>query len=860
MTSTLVMGTPATSIVPVIQPDLMQGAPKEIATPGQTIYKSVRCRIVRLLAWLGGVAPACIKDLVSQDSGMEEGDMAAQDNADTAEFPCIPDHQLVRRIGEGAYGEVWLARNVLGAYRAVKIVRRSKFKSDRPFDREFEGIQHFDRVSRSHPRFVNILHVGRNEPTRCFYYIMEVADDVVHQQQIDPETYVARTLYEDTKTRGPLPVAECLQIGITLSDVLSHLHRQGLIHRDIKPSNIIYINGTPRIADVGLVASLRDQNSDYGTDGYIPPDGPGTVCADIFALGRVLYQAISGHSVDQFPALPTKLMDDPDWPRSSRLNDIILKACAADARERYQTVDELHDALVALQTWWATGTASYVPAASGAAHPAARPRRVTLLFKANAEPDGHVLQLLNQRLLAQGMDVFFDQHLTVGMGWAREIESKIRAADAVVILLSAASLQSDMLAYELEVAHQAAQQQNGHPLRLPVRVQFGAPWPRSLQPFLDPLQPFSWDSPADDERLVSELARALESKQRAAAPEARPWIESAGGAVDLASKFYVVRPTDEAFREAVTRWESIVLVKGARQMGKTSLLARGVDEARQAGARVALSDFQKLSLQNLESAESFYLALAGLLADQLELEMLPEAVWNPQRSPNLNFERFLRREVLGKIPGHLVWGLDEVDRLFACSFGSEVFGLFRSWHNGRALDPSGPWSRLTLAIAYATEAHLFITDVNQSPFNVGTRVDLEDFTFNEVMDLNGRYGSPLGNDTALQRFHQLLGGQPYLVRRALNELAAGNVDFETLVSGADRDEGIFGDHLRRMLVMLAKDKKLTDVVRGMLQGQPCPDAASFYRLRSGGLMQGDSLHEAQLRCEIYASYLKRHLG
>jgi hypothetical protein len=80
--------------------------------------------------------------------------------------------------------------------------------------------------------------------------------------------------------------------------------------------------------------------------------------------------------------------------------------------------------------------------------------------------------------------------------------------------------------------------------------------------------------------------------------------------------------------------------------------------------------------------------------------------------------------VLGAVTGPVVWGLDEVDRLFSVPFGSEVFGLFRSWHNKRALDPSGPWARLTLAIAYATEAHLFITDLNQSPFNVGTRLAL----------------------------------------------------------------------------------------------------------------------------------------
>src|SRR5438876_10938082 len=98
------------------------------------------------------------------------------------------------------------------------------------------------------------------------------------------------------------------------------------------------------------------------------------------------------------------------------------------------------------------------------------------------------------------------------------------------------------------------------------------------------------------------------------------------------------------------------------------------------------------------------------------MEVIPGDAWDNHRSPNTNFDRYLRREVLGKVDAQVVWGLDEVDRLFTCNFGGEVFGMFRSWHNKRALDPHGPWARLTLAIAYATEAHLFITDLNQSPF------------------------------------------------------------------------------------------------------------------------------------------------
>jgi hypothetical protein len=207
----------------------------------------------------------------------------------------------------------------------------------------------------------------------------------------------------------------------------------------------------------------------------------------------------------------------------------------------------------------------------------------------------------------------------------------------------------------------------------------------------------------------------------------------------------------------------------------------------------------------------------------------------------------------------LVWGLDEVDRLFTCTFGSEVFGLFRSWHNERALDPNGPWAGLTLAIAYATEAHLFITDMNQSPFNVGTRLALDDFIPEQVSELNRRYRGPLRDGAELKRFTDLLGGHPFLVRRALHEMATQQLTFNALEPQADRDEGVFGDHLRRMLVLLARDPALTEVVRGILQGLPAPNPETFYRLRSAGVMAGSSPQDVRPRCKLYASFLQRHL-
>src|SRR5215470_11564854 len=91
--------------------------------------------------------------------------------------PLIAEHALVAPIASGAYGQVWLARSALGTYRAIKLVHRSNFDHDRPFEREYSGIQKYEPISRSHEGLVDLLQVGRNDPEGYFYYVMELADD-----------------------------------------------------------------------------------------------------------------------------------------------------------------------------------------------------------------------------------------------------------------------------------------------------------------------------------------------------------------------------------------------------------------------------------------------------------------------------------------------------------------------------------------------------------------------------------------------------------------------------------------------------------------------------------------------------------
>jgi tetratricopeptide (TPR) repeat protein len=264
-------------------------------------------------------------------------------------LPQIPDHKLLRCIGRGAYGEVWLASSVMGTYRAVKIVWSKSFDTERPFEREFAGIQKFEPVSRSHNGLVDILHVGRNDEAGYFFYVMELADDVQAGAQIDPDRYEARTLQREIQQRGRLSIQECLRISLSLANALGYLHDQGLVHRDIKPSNIIFVKGAPKLADIGLVCGSEVTQTCVGTEGYIPPEGSGTPQADLYSLGKVFYEMATGKRRDAFPDLPTDLRGNAESAALLEFNEVLVKACAGDARQRYQSAHELEAELALLE-------------------------------------------------------------------------------------------------------------------------------------------------------------------------------------------------------------------------------------------------------------------------------------------------------------------------------------------------------------------------------------------------------------------------------------------------------------------------------------------------------------------------------
>ena len=265
--------------------------------------------------------------------------------APTFDVPAaIADHTLLRCIGEGSYGRVYLAQNQLtGVYRALKIVFRGAFRDSRPYLREFDAICRFEPVSRSHAGFVQILHVGKLE--NAFYYIMELADDARTGPIRAPDAYIPRTL---ALNRGEtLPIERCIEIGSSLADCLAVLHQHNLIHRDIKPSNIIFVSGKPKLADIGLVTQIDEAKSFVGTAGFMPPEGPITPASDIYSLGKVLYEIATGKDRCEFPQLPSDITAENAL--DLELNQIVLRACHPVPSQRYDSAKDLRHELELLQ-------------------------------------------------------------------------------------------------------------------------------------------------------------------------------------------------------------------------------------------------------------------------------------------------------------------------------------------------------------------------------------------------------------------------------------------------------------------------------------------------------------------------------
>lgn len=253
---------------------------------------------------------------------------------------------VIKTIGEGGMANVYLAQDtILNRYVAVKVLR-GDLADDEKFVRRFQR-EALSASKLSHPNIVEMYDVGEDKGN--YFIVMEYID--------------GKTLKSLIKKRGALTLPEVVDIMTQLCSAIMCAHDSYIIHRDIKPQNVLILeDGRVKITDFGIAMALNSNeltqtNSVMGSVHYLPPEqanGSGsTIKSDIYSLGILMYELLIGKvpfkgdnaveiAIKQMKEpIPSICSHNPDIPQS--IENIVLKACAKNPKNRYDSVKEMYD-------------------------------------------------------------------------------------------------------------------------------------------------------------------------------------------------------------------------------------------------------------------------------------------------------------------------------------------------------------------------------------------------------------------------------------------------------------------------------------------------------------------------------------
>jgi eukaryotic-like serine/threonine-protein kinase len=258
-------------------------------------------------------------------------------------------YDVVRPLGSGGMGEVFLARDrVLGRDVALKVLRK-QFAGDEEFAERFKR-EAMSAASLSHPNIVQVYDRGETEEGDSY---------------IAMEYVPGGTLKERISGDGPLGAADAASLGAQVAEALGAAHDRGMVHRDIKPQNVLLTaSGGAKVADFGIAragssATISRTGSVMGTAGYMSPEQalgkPATPKSDLYSLGVVLYEALTGElpfTADNPIAVSMKHVNEPLRPPielnpgiPEGMNALVTKLMSKDPGDRYADADELADDL-----------------------------------------------------------------------------------------------------------------------------------------------------------------------------------------------------------------------------------------------------------------------------------------------------------------------------------------------------------------------------------------------------------------------------------------------------------------------------------------------------------------------------------
>jgi hypothetical protein len=475
------------------------------------------------------------------------------------------------------------------------------------------------------------------------------------------------------------------------------------------------------------------------------------------------------------------------------------------------------------------------------------------------------------------IETWHDRLISAGQEWAGEIKAELEAADIILCLVSAGFLASPYC-QDKELKRALERHGAGEALVIPVILK-PSDWSSSA---LGPLQALpanakpvtKWSN--RDEAFTSvaqgirQAARKLAERPARSSPPASaapplpvgptgcaPALENPEGSVRADSPFYI-HPADEPRCCAeLDKPGALIRIKSPRGFGKSSLTARLLAYARGKRYRTVALNLDGTDQKFFAEPDLFMQWFCASVGKELGLRVRKEEYWDDIFGANDNSRDYFEKYLLKSDGTPLVLAIDNFDRIFAHgAIETDFCGLLRSWHELARSNPL--WERFRLVLSHSLESYA-TKDINQSPFNVGLPVELGELSADQVRHLVGLHGLQL-SETELSQLLELVGGHPYLVRKALYELANG-LPLATFLVEAPTRAGVYCDHLRGLLKAVENHPELAEALRQVVgSSEPVKlRSEQAFKLESLGLLVPEGNLERP-RCRLYARYMADRLS
>jgi len=336
-------------------------------------------------------------------------------------------------------------------------------------------------------------------------------------------------------------------------------------------------------------------------------------------------------------------------------------------------------------------------------------------------------------------------------------------------------------------------------------------------------------------------------------PEAPKALELPEGPVRLNSEFYIERSRMEAdCYEQILGRGSMIRIKAPKLMGKTSLLNRIMEHAKTNDYRLVRLDFRDAETEIFSNLNKFFHWFCLNISQQLKLESNIDKYLQGRGGILVNCKNYFQAEVLEAIDYPLVLALEEIDCIFSYEeIARNFLSMLRSWFD--ETKKTDIWENLRMVLLHSTNVYVQLP-VNQSPFNVGFSVELTEFSQPNILELASRHQLSWGTDEVVALMG-MVGGYPYLVRKALYHLNDSDISLADILQNAATDVGIYRQYLQSHWANLQNYSELKAALKQVVIADSAVQLEQVleFKLLSTGLVKQNQ-HGITPSCRLYRDY------